>query len=72
MQLGTLAGQPHGAAAAGTLAAQQAAAGEEAPNQQCQALLGTARANPAVAAAKTALDANLATVKQSWTTVTGD
>jgi hypothetical protein len=49
-----------------------AARNEEAPNQQCQALLGTARANPAVAAAKTALDANLATVKQSWDTVTGD
>lgn len=49
-----------------------AARNEEAPNQQCQALLGTARANPAVAAAKTALDANLATVKQSWNTVTGD
>jgi hypothetical protein len=49
-----------------------AARNEEAPNQQCQALLGTARANPAVAAAKTALDTNLATVKQSWNTVTGD
>jgi hypothetical protein len=49
-----------------------AARNEEAPNQQCQALLGTARANSAVAAAKTALDANLATVKQSWDTVTGD
>ncbi len=49
-----------------------AARNEEAPNEQRQALLGTARANPAVAAAKTALDANLATVKQSWNTVTGD
>ena len=49
-----------------------AARNEETPNQQCQALLGTARANPAVAAAKTALDANLAVVKQSWDTVTGD
>lgn len=49
-----------------------AARNEETPNQQCQALLGTARANSAVAAAKTALDANLATVKQSWNTVTGD
>ncbi len=49
-----------------------AARNEVAPNPQCQALLGTARANPAVAAAKTALDANLASVKQSWDTVTGD
>ena len=49
-----------------------AARNEETPNQQCQALLGTARANSAVAAAKTALDTNLAVVKQSWDTVTGD
>ncbi len=49
-----------------------AARNEEAPNQQCQALLGTARANSAVAAAKTALDTNLTVVKQSWDTVTGD
>lgn len=49
-----------------------AARNGEAPNPQCQALLGAARANPAVAAAKTALNANLASVKQSWDEVTGD
>ena len=47
-----------------------AAKNGEQPNATCQQLLGTARANASVAAARTALDTSLTTVTSAWTTAT--
>ena len=47
-----------------------AAKNGEQPNAACQSLLGTARANASVAAARTALDTSLASVTSAWTTAT--
>lgn len=42
------------------------------PNPQCQVLLGHARSDASVAAAKTGLDTNLAALQQTWDSVTSN
>lgn len=49
-----------------------AAANGEQPNAACQTLLGSARSNSAVAAAKSACDTNLASIQSAWSVAAGD
>jgi hypothetical protein len=49
-----------------------AAANGEQPNAGCQSLLGSARSNSAVAAAKSAIDTNLASIQSAWSVAVGD
>jgi hypothetical protein len=49
-----------------------AAANGEQPNAGCQSLLGSARSNSTVAAAKSAIDTNLAAVQSAWSVAVGD
>lgn len=48
------------------------AASGQTPNAACQALLGAARSNSAVAAAKSAIDTNLAAIQSAWSVAAGD
>jgi len=49
-----------------------AAANGEQSNAACQTLLGSARSNSAVAAAKSACDTNLASIQSAWSVAAGD